>query len=212
MWAFRLRSTSFDSFKTFKTGDDNGQCDPNRSTHELHRDCSGLVIGLGGAGAAIGFGLLGGKFLESSARRRSSPTCCNEDVHRCRFARCGAHHRRRRRLLAAVRQSFPRRLRPEVAALMRTRTGRGSVPELSTYAGNCEVVVFFLVASAVMKFFWLAGHGAIRSTAEGSRRGSGRGRQREDLSEAEARSKDHPRGARDRADTRSGRRAPTIGR
>ena len=30
---------------------------------------AGLVIGLGGAGAAIGFGLLGGKFLESSARQ-----------------------------------------------------------------------------------------------------------------------------------------------
>jgi F-type H+-transporting ATPase subunit c len=28
---------------------------------------AGLVIGLGGAGAAIGFGILGGKFLESSA-------------------------------------------------------------------------------------------------------------------------------------------------
>ena len=30
---------------------------------------AGLVIGLGGAGAAIGFGLLGSKFLESSARQ-----------------------------------------------------------------------------------------------------------------------------------------------
>ena len=30
---------------------------------------AGLVIGLGGAGAAIGFGILGGKFLESSARQ-----------------------------------------------------------------------------------------------------------------------------------------------
>jgi F-type H+-transporting ATPase subunit c len=30
---------------------------------------AGLVIGLGGAGAAVGFGLLGGKFLESSARQ-----------------------------------------------------------------------------------------------------------------------------------------------
>ncbi len=29
---------------------------------------AGLVIGLGGLGAAIGFGILGGKFLESSAR------------------------------------------------------------------------------------------------------------------------------------------------
>ncbi|HMD72274.1 MAG: F0F1 ATP synthase subunit C [Steroidobacteraceae bacterium] len=30
---------------------------------------AGLVIGLGGLGAAIGFGILGGKFLESSARQ-----------------------------------------------------------------------------------------------------------------------------------------------
>ena len=30
---------------------------------------AGLVIGLGGLGTAIGFGLLGGKFLESSARQ-----------------------------------------------------------------------------------------------------------------------------------------------
>jgi F-type H+-transporting ATPase subunit c len=30
---------------------------------------AGLVIGLGGLGTAIGFGILGGKFLESSARQ-----------------------------------------------------------------------------------------------------------------------------------------------
>jgi F-type H+-transporting ATPase subunit c len=30
---------------------------------------AGLLIGLGGLGTAIGFGLLGGKFLESSARQ-----------------------------------------------------------------------------------------------------------------------------------------------
>jgi F-type H+-transporting ATPase subunit c len=30
---------------------------------------AGLVIGLGGLGTAIGFGLLGGKFLESAARQ-----------------------------------------------------------------------------------------------------------------------------------------------
>jgi F-type H+-transporting ATPase subunit c len=30
---------------------------------------AGLVIGLGGLGAAVGFGLLGGKFLESAARQ-----------------------------------------------------------------------------------------------------------------------------------------------
>ena len=30
---------------------------------------AGLVIGLGGRGAAIGFGILGGKFLESAARQ-----------------------------------------------------------------------------------------------------------------------------------------------
>ncbi|HUX73342.1 MAG TPA: F0F1 ATP synthase subunit C [Steroidobacteraceae bacterium] len=30
---------------------------------------AGLVIGLGGLGAAIGFGILGGKFLESAARQ-----------------------------------------------------------------------------------------------------------------------------------------------
>lgn len=30
---------------------------------------AGFVIGLGGLGAAIGFGILGGKFLESSARQ-----------------------------------------------------------------------------------------------------------------------------------------------
>src|SRR5258705_13250449 len=36
------QDTQFDSFKTLKTGDNNGQCDPNRSTHELHRDRGGL--------------------------------------------------------------------------------------------------------------------------------------------------------------------------
>jgi len=30
---------------------------------------AGLVIGLGGLGAAVGFGILGGKFLESAARQ-----------------------------------------------------------------------------------------------------------------------------------------------
>ena len=30
---------------------------------------AGFVIGLGGLGAAVGFGILGGKFLESSARQ-----------------------------------------------------------------------------------------------------------------------------------------------
>ena len=30
---------------------------------------AGLVIGLGGLGAAIGFGILGGKFLEGAARQ-----------------------------------------------------------------------------------------------------------------------------------------------
>jgi F-type H+-transporting ATPase subunit c len=30
---------------------------------------AGLVIGLGGLGTAIGFGILGGKFLESAARQ-----------------------------------------------------------------------------------------------------------------------------------------------
>ena len=29
----------------------------------------GLILGLGGAGTAIGFGLLGGKFLEGAARQ-----------------------------------------------------------------------------------------------------------------------------------------------
>ena len=37
---------------------------------------AGLVIGLGGLGAAIGFGILGGKFLESSARQPELTPCC----------------------------------------------------------------------------------------------------------------------------------------
>ena len=56
---------------------------------------AGLVIGLGGLGAAIGFGILGGKFLESSARQPElTQHAANQDVHRRGIARRGADHRR----------------------------------------------------------------------------------------------------------------------
>ena len=35
-----------------------------------------LLIGLGALGTAIGFGLLGGKFLEGAARRQKWFQCC----------------------------------------------------------------------------------------------------------------------------------------
>ena len=42
-----------------------------------------LLIGLGALGTAIGFGLLGGKFLESAARQPEiSTTTSSKNVHR----------------------------------------------------------------------------------------------------------------------------------
>ena len=51
----------------------------------------GLMFGLGGAGAAIGFGILGGRFLEGSARQPElTPDAADQDVHASRacWTRC----------------------------------------------------------------------------------------------------------------------------
>jgi F-type H+-transporting ATPase subunit c len=43
-----------------------------------------LLIGMGALGTAIGFGILGGKFLEGAcASARNGPNVAGEDVHRC---------------------------------------------------------------------------------------------------------------------------------
>ena len=69
---------------------------------------AGLVIGLGGAGAAIGFGLLGGKFLESSARQPElTPMLQTKMFIVAGLSGRGAHHRRGRRLPAALLEPVP---------------------------------------------------------------------------------------------------------
>ncbi len=53
-----------------------------------------LLIGLGALGTAIGFGLLGGKFLEGAARQPEMvPMLQVKNVHRCRSARRRNHDR-----------------------------------------------------------------------------------------------------------------------
>ena len=43
-----------------------------------------LLIGMGALGTAIGFGILGGKFLEGAASARNGPNVAGEDVYCCR--------------------------------------------------------------------------------------------------------------------------------
>ena len=55
----------------------------------------GLLIGMGALGTAIGFGLLGGRFLRGCrASAGDGAHATDQDVHRCRFAGCGDHDRR----------------------------------------------------------------------------------------------------------------------
>ena len=54
-----------------------------------------LLIGMGAAGTAIGFGLLGGRFLEGcSEAAGTGADAADQDVHRRRTAGCGHHDRR----------------------------------------------------------------------------------------------------------------------
>jgi hypothetical protein len=55
-----------------------------------------ILIGMGALGTAIGFGLLGGKFLEGVA---------DQDVHRGGSARRSHHDRRRHRAVLHLRES-----------------------------------------------------------------------------------------------------------
>ena len=86
---------------------------------------AGLVIGLGGLGAAIGFGILGGKFLESSARQPELTNMLQIKMFIVAgLARRRADHRRGRRLPAAVRQSFLGRAGRQVSAAAAGATRR----------------------------------------------------------------------------------------
>ena len=65
-----------------------------------------LVLGLGALGTAIGFGILGGKFLESSARQPElAPQLADPHVHCRRPDRRGNHDRHRHRHVVYFRQS-----------------------------------------------------------------------------------------------------------
>src|ERR1700736_463925 len=70
MQAWRPSVTRFDSSLTSKTDVDNIEnLDQIAQRISATVIAAGLVICLGGLGTAIGFGILGGKFLESSARQ-----------------------------------------------------------------------------------------------------------------------------------------------
>ncbi len=97
---------------------------------------AGLVIGLGGLGAAIGFGILGGKFLESSARQPELTNMLQIKMFIVAgLLGRGADHRRGRRLPAALRQSVLGRAGRQIsAARAAPRSGEGN--ELSSHAGH----------------------------------------------------------------------------
>ena len=70
----------------------------------------GIIFGLGALGTAIGFGILGGRFLEGSARQPELlPVAARADVHRRRPARRGRDDRHRLRAVLHVRESVRER-------------------------------------------------------------------------------------------------------
>src|ERR1019366_8387035 len=71
MWALRPSDTSFDSSLRHQRLTETMMENLTHIAQLMSASviAAGLVIGLGGLGAAIGFGILGGKFLESSARQ-----------------------------------------------------------------------------------------------------------------------------------------------
>ena len=69
----------------------------------------GIIFGLGALGTAIGFGILGGRFLEGAARQPELTPMLRADVHRRGARRRGGHDRHRLRAVLHVRQSVPRR-------------------------------------------------------------------------------------------------------
>ena len=70
----------------------------------------GIIFGLGALGTAIGFGMLGGRFLEGAARQPElAPMLLDQDVHRRGAGRRGGDDRHRLRAVLHVRESVPRR-------------------------------------------------------------------------------------------------------
>ena len=67
-----------------------------------------LVLGMGALGTAIGFGILGGKFLEGSARQPElAPAVDGPHVPGRRSDRRGNHDRHRYRHVVHLRQPVP---------------------------------------------------------------------------------------------------------
>ena len=62
---------------------------------ELLFVAGGLMMGLGAVGAAIGVGVLGGKFLEGIARQPELANAAYSTVHRSRSCRRGSNDRGR---------------------------------------------------------------------------------------------------------------------
>ncbi len=70
----------------------------------------GIIFGMGALGTAIGFGILGGRFLEGAARQPElTPDAAGEDVHRGGAGGRGRHDRHRFRAVLYVRESVHRR-------------------------------------------------------------------------------------------------------
>ena len=69
-----------------------------------------IIIGMAAMGTALGFGLLGGRFLESTARQPELAPMLLPNVHHRRTARCGIDDRRGRGLAVYLRQPVPGRV------------------------------------------------------------------------------------------------------
>ena len=67
-----------------------------------------ILIGMGALGTAIGFGLLGGRFLEGSARQPEMvPYVASKNVYCCRTARRGDNDWGWNRTLSTVCKPLP---------------------------------------------------------------------------------------------------------
>ena len=108
----------------------------------LPRSPSAILFGLGALGAGIGFGLLGGKFLEGAARQPElTPMLQTKMFIVVGAARRGRDDRRRLRAVLHVRESVPRASCKQAGAVRRRLDrGRASMDINLTLIG--QMVVF----------------------------------------------------------------------